>query len=102
MLALVDGELGRRPQIGIVRVELQLQPELPGEILDRADVGEGLGKALAEEPFERAALDGYEVREWQDLVEVGKEKRSGVRERDGKGLLLANACQPSGEWRRQL
>ena len=55
-------------------VELQLQAELAGEVLDGTDVAEGFGHPTVEEPFERVSLDGDQVREGQDLVEVGKGK----------------------------
>ena len=57
LLALLHRELRRRAQVGVGRVELQLQAELAGEVLDRADVVEGLGQPLVEEPLERVALD---------------------------------------------
>ena len=69
-LALVDRELRRWPQVGVGRIELELQAQLAGEVLDRADVGEGLGEPPIEEPVERVALDGDKVRQRQDLVEV--------------------------------
>ena len=44
-LALVDRELRLRAKVDVPRVELQFQAELPGEVLDGAYVGEGLGEA---------------------------------------------------------
>ncbi len=41
---------GRRSLV--VRVELQLQPQLAGEVLDRADVAEGVRHSTVEEPLE--------------------------------------------------
>ena len=42
LLALLHRELRRRAQVGIVGIELELEPELSGEVLDRADVAERL------------------------------------------------------------
>jgi hypothetical protein len=41
-----------------------------GEVLDRADVAEHLRNALLQEPLERFALDGDEVRQGQHLTEL--------------------------------
>ncbi len=51
-LALLHRELRRWAQVGIGRVELELQAELPGEVFDRTDVVECLGQALVQEPLE--------------------------------------------------
>jgi len=45
---------GRRS--GSSRVELELEAQLPGEVLDGADVVERLGQALVEEPLERTGV----------------------------------------------
>ena len=74
LLALLLGELGRRVQVGVGRVVLELEAQLPGEVLDGTDVGEGLGQSFVQEPAERVSLDGDEVRQTQDLVEVGERK----------------------------
>ena len=72
LLALLLLELGRRAQVGVGRVVLELEAQLAGEVLDRADVGERLGQTLVQEPAERVPLDGDEVRQTQDLIEVGE------------------------------
>ncbi len=69
-LALLHRELRRRAQVGVGRIELELEAQLPGEVFDRADVAEGLGQALVEEPLERVALDRDQVRKRQSLVDV--------------------------------
>ena len=73
-LALLHRELGRWAQVGIGRVELELEAQLTGEVLDGADVAEGLGQAPVEEPLERVPLDGDEVWQRQSLVDVGEGK----------------------------
>src|SRR5207237_9487912 len=72
LLALLDRELGRRAQVDVVRVELELEPQLTGEVLDRADVAEGLRQSVVEERPEGVALDSDEVWERQGFVEVGR------------------------------
>ena len=74
LLALLHRELGRRAQVGIGRVELELEAQLPGEVLDGADVGEGLRQTPVEEPLEGVPLDGHQVRQRQGLVDVGERK----------------------------
>jgi hypothetical protein len=81
LFALLDRELGRWPQILVVGVELELELEGLGEVLDRADVAERLGEALMQEPLERGALDGDQIRKLENLFEV----REGVPIPDGKG-----------------
>ena len=73
-LALLHRELRWWAQVGIGRVELELEAQLAGEVLDRADVVERLGQAPVQEPLERVALDGDEVGQRQGLVDVGKGK----------------------------
>jgi hypothetical protein len=70
LLALLHRELGRRAQVFVVRIELQLELQRLGEVLDRTDVAEGLGQSLMEEPVERLPLDGDEVRKGQCLVQI--------------------------------
>ena len=72
LFALLDGELGRRAQVLVEGVELQLELQRLGEVLDRADVTEGVGQSLVEEPLEARPLDGDEVRQVQRLDEVGE------------------------------
>ena len=43
-----------------------------GEVLDRRDLGEQLFETLAQEPFERVALDFDQIRDWRDLGDAGK------------------------------
>ena len=74
LLALLLGELGRWAQVGVGRVVLELQAQLAGEVLDRADVRERFGQTLVQEPAERVPLDGDEIRQAQDLIEVGERK----------------------------
>ena len=73
-LALLHRELGRWAQVGIGRVELELEAQLTGEVLDGADVAERLGQAAVEEPLERVPLDGDQVGQGQGLVDVGEGK----------------------------
>ena len=72
LLALLHRELRRWAQVGIGGIELQLEAQLAGEVLDRADVVERLGQASVQEPLEGVTLDGDEVRQRQGLVDVGK------------------------------
>ena len=69
-LALLDGELGVGLQVLVEGVELQLELELLAVVLDRAHVPEGVGEAFLQEPLERLTLDGDEVRDRQDFVEI--------------------------------
>ena len=65
--ALLLGELLRTE---FVRAEVEL--ELFGEVLDRADLFENLFDPLVQEPEERLLLYGYEVRKGENLVELGE------------------------------
>ena len=60
-LALLDGELGRRTQILVVGIELQLELERLGEVLDRADVVERVAQPLVQQPLEGVALNRDQV-----------------------------------------
>ena len=71
-LALLHRELRRRAQVGILRVELELEAQLPGEVLNGTDVVVGLGQTLVQEPLERIALDGDQVRKRQGLFDIGE------------------------------
>ena len=71
-LALLDGELGGRTQVLVERIELQLELQRLGEVLDRADVTERVGQPLVEEPLETRTLDSDEVRQVERLDEVGE------------------------------
>ncbi len=70
LLALLHRELRQRAQVLVVRIELELQLEGLGEVLDRRDVAEGLLQAGVKEPVEGLTLDGDEVREGQGFVDV--------------------------------
>ena len=70
LLALLHRELRRRTQVLVVRVELQLELQGLGEVLDGTDVAEGLRQPLVQEPVEGLPLDGDQVRKGQCLVEV--------------------------------
>jgi hypothetical protein len=61
-LALLHRELRWWAQIGVGRVELELEAQLAGEVLDRTDVVIRLGQSLVQEPLKRIALDGDEIR----------------------------------------
>jgi len=61
LFALLHRELGRRSEVGVRRIELELQAELTGEVLDRTDVPERLGKTLVEEPLKRVALNRDQI-----------------------------------------
>ena len=63
LLALLLRELRGRAKVDVVGVELELEAELAGEVLDRADVVERLRQAVVEERLERVALDGDQVGE---------------------------------------
>ena len=69
-LALLDGELGRRPQVLVVGVELQLELQSLGEVLDGRDVGEGLLQSLLEEPLEGLSLDRHEIGKRERFLDV--------------------------------
>ena len=71
-LALLHRELRRRAQVFVERVELELELERLGEVLDRADVAERVRQALVEEPFEAFPLDRDQVRELERLLEVAE------------------------------
>ncbi len=58
----------------------ELELEGAGEVLDRRDVGEDLGDAHLDEVVERQALDGDEIRELQDLGELGEGQTFAGRE----------------------
>ena len=70
LLALLDRELRRRAQVLVVGIELELELQGLGEVLDRRDVPEGLGEAVVQEPLERRALDGDQIGQVEDLIEV--------------------------------
>ena len=72
LLALLHRELRRRAQVFVERVELELELQRLGEVLDRADVAEGLGETLLEEPLEALALDRDQVGQLERLVQVGE------------------------------
>ena len=72
LFALLHRELGRRAQVLVIRIELELELEVLGEVLDRADVAEGLREALVQEPLERGALDRNQIRQVEGLGEVGE------------------------------
>ena len=69
-LALLDRELRPGAQVFVVRIEVELQVQGLGEVLDRRDVAERVREALIEEPLEGLSLDGDQVREGKRLVEV--------------------------------
>src|SRR3546814_258749 len=75
LLALLDGELRRRPEVFVVRIELELQLEGLGEVLDGADVPEGLLEPLLQEPLEAVALDRDQIGQRERFVDV-RERRS--------------------------
>ncbi len=72
LFALVDRELGRRAQVFVGGVELELELEGLGEVLDRGDVAEGLGQAFVEEPLEALPLDSDEIGQLERLGEIGE------------------------------
>ena len=71
-LAFLHRELRRRTQVLVERVEFQLELERLREVLDRADVAEGVREALVEEPFEAFSLDRDQVGEFERLLEVAE------------------------------
>ena len=72
LLALLHRELGRRAQVLVEGVELELELERLGEVLDRADVAERLREPFFEEPLEALALDRDQVGEFERFVQVGE------------------------------
>src|SRR5690606_17086639 len=64
------GELRRGAQILVVGVELQLELQRLGEVLDGGDVGERLLQAPIEEPLEGVALDCHEIGKRERLLDV--------------------------------
>src|SRR5256885_2115997 len=90
--ALLLGVLGF-PEFA--RDELQIEV-LPGEVLDRRDLGEQLAKALLAEPLKGLDLRLDQVRERQDLgqrreVTTGADRCGHPVEGDGHGLTLLRA-----------
>ena len=79
LLALLDRELRSGAQVRIRRVELELEAQATGEVLDRADVLERLLEAMVKEPPEALSLDSDQVWKGKGLVDVG--------ERDALGTL---------------
>ncbi len=69
-LALLDRELRRRTQVLVEGVELELELERLGEVLDRADVAECVGEPFVQEPVEARALDRDQVGELERFVKV--------------------------------
>jgi hypothetical protein len=55
-----------------MRVELELELEGLGEVLDRADVGEGVGQTLLEEPLEGITLNGNQIGKLESLIEIAE------------------------------
>ncbi len=78
LLALLDRELRRRPQVLVVGVELQLELQGLGEVLDRADVAEGLREAL------RCRNHSNEAR-WMAIRSGARGPRRGSRTNSGPG-----------------
>ena len=70
LLALLDRELGPGAQVLVVGVELQLELQGLGEVLDGRDVGEGLLQALVEKPLEGFTLDRDEVGKLERFLDV--------------------------------
>ena len=69
-LALLDGELRNRLEVRVVRIELEVELEVLGEVLDRTHVPERVGQSLVEEPVEGLALNCDEVREFEGVLDV--------------------------------
>ena len=72
LFALLHRELGRRAQILVIGIELELQLECLGEVLDGTDVAEGVRQTFVQEPLERFALDGDQIRKLEDIFEIGE------------------------------
>ena len=88
LFAFLHRELGRRSQIFVVGIELQLQLQTLGKVLDRADIRESLGQPAMQEPLETLALDGDQIGQLKYIIEVGEGvavPKDGVR---GQGWLL--------------
>ncbi|CAB4791838.1 unannotated protein [freshwater metagenome] len=70
--ALGHGELGRWAQVFVVGIELELELECLGEILDRRNIAEGFCESMVQEPFETLALNRNQVRKSQWIFEICK------------------------------
>ncbi len=51
-------------------VELELELQGLGEVLDGADVSEGIGEPLFQEPLEGITLNGNQIRKLEGFVEI--------------------------------
>ena len=107
LLALLHRELGRRAQVLVVGVELQLEHQGLAEVLDGADVAEGLRQPLLEEPLERLALDGDQIRQREGLGQVrerialtGATSRQGSSPAGGRAARTPAARKTGGRARR--
>ena len=67
-------ELRRRAQVGVGRVELELQLSWPVKSSIGLMSAKVSARPRSQEPLERVALDGDEIGQGQDFVEVGERK----------------------------
>ena len=70
--ALFNRELWWRTKVLIVRVEFELKRQLARVVLNWGDIFERFFEALVEEPLERVALNGYQIRKLECLADVGE------------------------------
>jgi hypothetical protein len=84
-----------------VGVELEIESQLPGEVLDRTDVAEGLGQATLEEPLERIALNRDQIGQRQNLIKAGEREALTNSRTRGQGLLLAGLRGVRARWDTQ-
>src|SRR5581483_6746229 len=85
LLALLLGVL-RGLELGVGQLQLQGA----GEVFDGRDVGEGFGDPLLEEPFERIALHGHQIRQRHDFTELCERETLPSRE-TGQSLTPSDA-----------
>ena len=72
LAALFDRELWRWTKVLVVRVEFELKRQLARVVLNWGDIFERFFEALVEEPLERVALNGDQVRKLECLADVGE------------------------------
>jgi len=71
-LALLHGELGIHEEEFVIGIELELQEQVLGVVLDGTDVREDLRQALVEEPVEGITLDGDQIGKVENLLEIAE------------------------------
>ena len=72
LLAVIHRELGRRMELLVVWVELELETQCLAVVGDGRDIPEGAGQALVHQPGEALPLDRDEVGKFEDLLEISE------------------------------